>query len=200
MKIIFIGGINGSGKTTVAKKFLRKKNFLVLHGTTELMKILKIPINNYELLQKTNIRKTKKAMIQLFLNLSTFSSYIKKKNIIITGHYVKIFNGKITPFFGRWYKYCNLLIMLYSSPSIILDRIEKDEINKERNRKIFASHFSDRKKKELFLKKAQNISFKIMAKASEEFKIPYYLLKNNDGKIQKTVKCIKNIINDINEI
>lgn len=195
MKIIFLGGINGSGKTTVAEALTKSKQVLALHGTTELMRLLGIPAGDYEILRKTNEETKKEALYQLFRDLSSTAD---DKIVVVTAHYVKVLNGNITPSFGPWYKYCNALVLLRSSPTAILRRIEEDEAAGQRmQRNLFSFRFPNRKDKEEFLANAQALSIEVMMRASKLFQVPSYQIENSDGKLKEAVKKLTDIVENL---
>lgn len=188
MSIIFIGGVNGVGKTSILQKIPNGSSIIKLHGTAELMKWLKISIGDYHKLQNLQREITEKALEEIFYTLAINH---KSETIVITAHYVKIFDGKIEPSYGHWYKYCDALVLIIGNSKEIVGRIINDEDNQQRARNIFGTI----QKKEELIKKAQYLSAKTMLRAARTFDVPFYYIKNTNGKLGKAVEQLALIIN-----
>lgn len=132
-KIVFIGGINGTGKTTVAEELSRKTGYPFFEGSSELMKELGLKAGDYDLLRKIPEREKKLALERMFERISKLPEHDR---IIVTGHFVKIVNGKVTKYKGPWLSFCAYLIHISSNPNIISERITKDEEVGKKLRKL----------------------------------------------------------------
>jgi len=193
MKIIFLGGINGSGKTTVIQKLREIKSIEVFHGTVELMKLLGIASGDYNALRRMSDDIVNEVWYNFFHNLSSLGQ--ANEVAIVTAHYVKIFNGEIQPSYGPWYKYCRCLIFLWSPASSILRRILRDEeLGKRKNRALFGECFLTFKEQEKFLERAQILSVAVMRQVSSLFQVPCCQIKNLDSKIERTIEELCYII------
>lgn len=132
-KIIFIGGINGTGKSTVGKELSKSTGIPFYEGSTELMKELGLDQGDYNLLRKVTEREKKMAIENIFRRINNLPDIEKA---IITGHFVKIVNGKVTKYNGPWLDFCSHLIHVSSNPSLISNRIINDSQQGVKVRKI----------------------------------------------------------------
>ncbi|OGZ37922.1 MAG: hypothetical protein A3A94_03185 [Candidatus Portnoybacteria bacterium RIFCSPLOWO2_01_FULL_43_11] len=192
MNLFFVGGINGVGKTSIVKKLSKTVPIQELHGTTELMKWLGIAVGDYDTLRKIPENLKEKALEEFFCDLAADHS---KRITMVTAHYVKIFNGRITPSYGPWYNYCDALILIISPPESILRRIINDETSEKRTkRSLFGTELATRQKQVKFLENAQLMSVKIMEQAAQVTKIPCFSIENIDGQLLNSVKQLAQII------
>lgn len=193
MNLFFIGGVNGVGKTSVIKRVADKsQKVLIIDGAKELMKKLGIE-NNYDKLRKIPDELINKSLIDLFISLSRKSD---KRKALFAGHYIKILNGKISPSFGQWYKYCKALFFLNGDPKDIVRRISCDELNRKRiNRSIFSTDQISFNERVSFIKKAQNISRDMAMITAKIFDKSFYVLENKEGFLGNTSDDLLEIIN-----
>ena len=184
MSLIYLGGINGVGKTTIAQETAKRFPTLrILHGATELMKSLGVSVGDYDSLRKISEEVKGQAAEEIFRNLATESQNADR---MVVAHYVKILNGIITPNYGLWYGYCQRLVLVVSPPEEILDRINSDANSGRRvQRNLFGARHPTRQKRVKFLERAQRVSNQVMRKAAEEFHIPSFRVENLNG--EKTV-------------
>lgn len=193
MSLIYLGGINGVGKTTIAQEV--SKEFLtlrILHGATELMKLLGICAGDYDLLRKMSEKVKSQAVEEIFRNVAIES---QNSDIIVVAHYVKILNGMITPSYGLWYGHCQKLVLVVGPPEDILDRISFDEKSGQKvQRNLFGVRSSTRREQVGFLEKAQHTSSRVMRKAAKDFHIPSFYLGNLNGKKTLAVSELVRII------
>lgn len=185
--IIFIGGINGAGKSTVAKRLSEELSIPFYEGSKCLMNELGIINDDYESLRKANEAQKKKALYDVFQKINLKNS---DKKAIITGHFVKIIDGRITKYEGRWFNFCFCLIHISSKPEIILKRIDKDHQERLKKRSLFAKN----KDRGLFLKNAQIKSIKCLQGIVKKYKVRGINI-NNDDEINNTIKYICENVN-----
>ncbi len=192
MGLLFLGGVNGVGKTSIAQALRKRLSVRVLDGSSELMKWLGIADGDYVKLRILPKKVKERALTDLFCALSKESGV---ETTIVTAHYVKVFNGKIAPSYGLWYSYCRVLILLIGNPESIVRRILYDElINKRINRSLFSNEQRSLREKIDFIKRAQLMSTEVMLKASESFRIPSHHIENIDGMPQKAPEQLAQII------
>lgn len=190
MAVIFLGGVSGVGKSSVAQNFTEKLPVLALNGSSELMRYLGLPPGDYDQLRKLPNEIKEKSLADLFIDLAN-----KIETVVITGHYVKVLGGHITPSYGRWYQYCRTLVHISSSPQSIFRRIVYDEMNYRRTgRNLFGVEHVSIQERVQFIETAQLSSIKIMERAAQEFTIPSFCVENRDGKLFDTVEKIVRII------
>jgi len=192
MSLIYLGGINGSGKTTVAQVVSRRlPNLHIVHGSRELMRQLNLSENDYKTLRSIPEKIKEEAFIELLQNLKSKNS---NRTIIVTAHYVKILEGRITPSLGDWYGYFDKLILVTGSSREIFNRIIVDQISNRRTGRDLFGGLEEEEDKIEFLQKAQNTSRQVVEQVFKEFKIPYFLLLNPDGKMDLAVDQLINIL------
>lgn len=184
--IIFIGGINGTGKTLVAKKFAETMKLPFYDGSNELMKELKIKNGDYKKLRNLSEKDKRNALKRVFDRLSKSHS---NSFLVITGHYVKVLNNKISKYDGEWFDKCKCLIHIKTKPKIILKRITMDENQGIRNRKMFNSKVGCLD----FIKFAQKMSQENFLKFSNKYdSIPLTIENNTD--VNSAISAICNSI------
>lgn len=195
MSLIYIGGINGVGKTTIVNELAKiTPHTRVFHGSAELMKALGLSIGDYDSLRKIPDNIKACAIEKIFRDLSESSHYT---NTIIVAHYIKILNGEISPNYGPWYLYCQKLVLITSSPEEILDRINSDESSEVRvERNLFGLAYSYQDQKLAFLKKAQDVSRQMMMDVSKDFSLPSFIVENTDGSRRDVVSRLIQIIQE----
>ena len=192
MSIIFLGGINGVGKTSVAQELCKRINIRALHGTTELMKSLGIAPGDYATLQNLPEVVKEQAFEDVFHSLV---GRRKKDITLVTGHYAKILQGEIIPSYGGWYGCCDILVVLVSSPHEILYRITDDESSGKRiARNVFGESIVAPPERMAFLENAQHMSIKVMKRASKEFRIPSFRIKNTNHQLFNAVGRLAQMI------
>lgn len=182
--IIFIGGINGSGKSFLGKKISAHLNIPFYDGSNLLIKELGFQKNDYKSLRDTSEFRKKKALRNIFKRINN-----KNKISLITGHFAKIVNGKVTKYNGEWFKYCFCLLHIISNPKIIYSRIKADEKNGKKIRKVFSKNY---KNDISFINFAQNKSLKSFEGIARNQKIKSILIKNNNKSMSKIKKFVKN--------
>lgn len=193
MGLFFIGGINGVGKTSITNSLAgRCSKIKVLSGTEELMERLGIEKGGYEQLRRIPEEEKSEAFAELFLDLK--KSYQRNDIVLVTGHYVKILNGRITPSFGPWYGVCTAAILVASEPNMILKRILRDELEGSRaDRGLFKTD-SSMEEKVRCLNNAQILSSKILTCAKREYKIPGFRIENPEGQLHHAVKKLISVV------
>ena len=190
----FVGGINGSGKSTVLKKIASKdERFEVIHGSKYLMECLGIEEGDYETLRSTPDNVKEKAKEQMAKEISSRKN--SDKVILFDAHYIKIHEGKIdSAVKGNWIALFEKLFLIKSDPKTILSRIESDP----RDRKLFSSHCSTEKEKVVFLSKCSDRTLSVMKEAGKKFGVPSFTIENKEGSIDKCVEDFLNINKIIN--
>lgn len=185
--VIFIGGINGSGKTTIAKGLSKKMRISYFDSSKMLMRELKLKEDDYYNLRRLSEKQKKKALLEVFQK----TSLANKGKIIMTGHFVKVLNGKITRYKGSWFKFCSDIIHILSKPELINQRIVDDENSGSRKRIIFRKS----QNKDLnFISNALNKSFVSFQEITEKYKVNAFSV-NNDGSLESIIKDICEKIN-----
>lgn len=180
--IIFLGGINGSGKSTVAGEVSKRTGLPFFEGSKELMRELELQEEDYIELRKMSEKKKKEAFERVFRRISEMSA---DKKAIITGHFVKVLNGEITKFSGPWFNFCSDLFHITSEPRVILDRIKKDEMSGTKHRAVEG----DAENPEKFITEAQIESLKCLQEAVQQYCSVAHVVDNNKD-LSKTISEI----------
>lgn len=194
-KIYFAGGINGVGKSSVLKEVCRiNPKFRIFNGSRALMKRLKIS-NNYKLLESLN--NNLKNKVQEKLMLGTILKWKKKRqHLIVDAHFYFFKKGKPINVVGKWISKFDGLFLIYSSPSEILKRIQKDEKSLKRLRDIFPDNcgFSQKINN---IKKYLKLETDLCKKISSKYSIPFFMINNQKGELKYSSKeILKNIDNE----
>ncbi len=180
--IVFIGGINGSGKTTILNILKTRTNIPCFEGSHNMMKMLGIE-TNYDLLRNFSHEQKNNAQVESFKNISESSD-----RAIATSHFVKVWNGVVTESVGDWYDYCKVFVHVNVNPADILKRIHSE--NRERN--LFAADDISDAEKIRFLTQAQERSLDVARRVSKEYGTPLVIIEN--GSLDQAVEQILNIL------
>ncbi len=186
MNLVFLGGVNGVGKTSIAREFVKEPSVHVLDGSAKLMEWLGVTNGDYDKLRGLPEKMKEKALTDLFYTLAKESD---RETTIVTGHYVKVLDGKITTSYGPWYQYCSTLALVVGNSELIVHRILCDDVSKKRtNRSLFGNKQTSLREQIDFIENAQIMSTKVMTKAARTFGVPSYHIKNIEGELQNASK------------
>lgn len=189
MSLIFLGGLNGVGKSTITEKASQNCSLKAVRGSERLMKELGFSAGEYEKLREISTEKKQRTTEKIFVELETKA---EDEDLIVSAHYIKVVRGDVTPSRGPWYGHCDKLILVVASPEEILDRINLDEnTGKRTQRSLFGSRTAREEKLKL-LKQAQELSREVFQEKAEELEVPTLLVRNPEERIKKTTdKVIK---------
>ena len=192
MGLVFIGGVNGSGKTALAEELGRSLPVRSLHGTTELMARLGIPAGDYASLRAASERVKERVFEALLRELKESS---QREIVLVTGHYVKVLGGRIEPSYGPWYGHCVSLALVLGRPGTILRRVVADEAE---GRRVQRDLFGDLRPEERadFLRKAQRMSVEVMRRASGEFGVSGVFVRNAEGGLAAAAKRLALVLGE----
>ncbi len=191
MRVIFLGGVNGAGKTSLVGALGPRDGLRVLHGTTLLMDHLGIP-RNYEALWALPTDRVEAAFTEVFRDLQAAED---SRCAIVTGHYVRVLGGRIEPSFGSWYGFSTELVLVTSRASDLLRRVLVDEARGTRTgRNLFGSAPFTTDEQAAFLARAQQCSADVMQRAGVEFNRRCYTISNNNGQLHVALGKLMDII------
>lgn len=194
-KFIFIGGINGVGKTSVIKTFSKKqRNRSLVFGSAFFMDWLGIKKGEYEALQKVPDKKALaelNEMVNYLVKKKKFDKYVSY--VFIDGHFLNIRNGIAKKWVGKWFALMNGMVLMISSPTDILKRIENDMKKKNRKRNIFFGT-ETYKEKIKFIVKWNKMSENIIIELGRRYHIPIKIINNKGNNISKAVDQLTNFI------
>lgn len=193
MSLIYLGGINGVGKTTIAQEVSKRFPAMrILHGSVALMELLGVSEGDYDSLRKISKKAKHQAVEKIFRSLATESP---DRDILVVVHYVTILNGIITPSHKSWYSRYQKLVLIVSPPEKILNRISSDKNSDRRaGRSLFGVRPSTRQEQVMLLERAQRTSEQVMMKAAEDFHLPYFHLENPNGKKTAVINQLARVI------
>lgn len=198
MKKIFVGGINGCGKSTILDNLYKiKKDVEVVHGSKHFMKWLGIKNGDYKKLESLSTsfknREINKMIRSLFKNPPS-----KAKWIFLDAHYLRIHNGKITKAVGDWISLFDGLFVFVARPEEILRRIDTDIVRKNRSKSMFSENLTEVDKSDRIkeLKKFLMETVEEVKHLSNKFKIPYFIIDNNQP-VERTCKCVVGLLDKL---
>ncbi len=192
MKNIFIiGGVNGTGKSTIGNELSKITGVPFFEGSKVLMQELHIKEGDYDRLRQIPEKIKRKKFSMAVEKLSNDNKYL-----ILSSHYIKILNGEMSEYSGNWFKHCLVNIHVVCTPSTVLNRIKLDEKKFERYRNLF-SRWNNQNEQD-FLEKSQALSIRVFEKVSLQFVIKSVIIDNTTNDIIKNIKPIVSLIkNDI---
>lgn len=196
MALTFIGGINGVGKTSVAELICSLDNrFRVIKGSQVMMQRLGIE-NDYDAFRAMDENVKNAEFINLLNELRD-----AKGSTIVTGHFVKILDGTLSPSLGPWYSICNRIILLTSNPKMILKRIMVDEAQSMRvNRRLFSSYMTSHNLQVAFLHNAQDLSRSVLESIQETASIDTAVFYNQQGNLYDCTAQIISYLSNSSQI
>ena len=190
-KFYFVGGINGSGKSSILKEISQTSGPTVISGSAYFIKWLGLKRGDYK-----TLRSLPDSLV--LRELDKMMKFLIKKptpncdSVIFDAHYLNIREGKAVKWIDDWMGLMNGLFLIRTSPRIILQRFHRDLKTTKRDRNLFSRNASYREKIK-FLSFCNKKSETLIKWLSKKFKIPYFIIDNNDD-IQKAVKKLKNCI------
>ncbi|MDB4983967.1 MAG: hypothetical protein JWM20_146 [Patescibacteria group bacterium] len=168
--LIFLSGINGSGKSTIAKRLSEKTDIPFFEGSKILMKHFGLAAGDYDALRAIPLEDQLKGNVAALKQISQ-----EHEKAIAIGHFMLTIKGTTQPFLGDWFNDCLCLIHLWNDPDVILKRIEDDE----RDRKLFSQLNASLDEKIKFIKETQEKSIECAKQISEQYGIPLIMIKND---------------------
>lgn len=193
-----MGGINGSGKTTVLSSIIaNNKEIGFIKGSEFFMKWLGVKKGDYKKLQSLpdkDVLKRQEEMIRYIINKKTFGK--SKKIVIIDAHFINIRNGKAQEWVGDRISIMDVLLLIKANPADILRRIELDEKESVRNRNIFPV-CADRKRKINLIKIFTGKNEHIFKKYARMYNKQNAIFLNKNGQSAKTAKRINKFLESI---
>lgn len=133
--LYLITGINGVGKSTFINELINTtEGFDVIQGSAELMKALKLRIGDYEKLRDFDNKTKNNILKRIILNANKKYGDSLSKHAVMDAHILNIKNGKITQVMDNsMIRMFTAVIYLYAKTNDILERIEKDNLVRDRS-------------------------------------------------------------------
>ncbi len=191
MAILYLGGVSGAGKSSIAEELPKRIPVTVMNGATELMAFLGLSRGDYGGLQKLPNFVKERGLTDLFRRLALTTS---SSMLVVTGHYVKMLNGQVSPSYGPWYGYCDKLVLVSSPSRVIFERILRDECSGVRSGRNLFGKVASEKEKVGLIEKSQADSGDILNRAVEEFARPGFRIENEEGSLDAAVEQVLDII------
>lgn len=127
----FMGGVNASGKSALAREIGRAKpEFEIIHTGTAIMERLGIAPGDADALRALPAEHKYRENESM---LSELTKAFLGKSALYDSHYLNMIEGEVTPLIsGTWPAYLGSLVLLETHPEILFERIKKDRPIKDR--------------------------------------------------------------------
>jgi adenylate kinase len=126
---VFVGGINGVGKTSVVKAAARELGYEYIHGTSLLMNYLGFD-SDYE-----QLRALKQEERDIALGKCMEELLASKDKVIADSHYMGLVRGKVDQVTDAWISGFDAFVLISAPFEDVWSRIEAD--SKHRDRALF---------------------------------------------------------------
>lgn len=193
MALYFIGGVNGVGKSSLCSAVANQSDkYWYINGSSLLMERLGIRDGDYDSLRSCPEKLKSDAMVELLADVRKRTEQSGQIGLYC-GHFVKLYLGKNFSSKGAWFKEVDGLMLVWSTPSAILQRIHLDEKTGRRtNRALFfnSSNFY----KMLCLTRAQLLSYSVAISQARKYHKPLKITFNRQGEFSKSLERFKNSI------
>ncbi|MFM2339509.1 MAG: hypothetical protein RLZZ360_145 [Candidatus Parcubacteria bacterium] len=183
---IYVGGVNGCGKTTVLRELSEITKLHYVHATTDFMDFLDISNDYAELRQiSTNIRdkKFKQYVSDLISN---------QDNFLLDSHYTNLVNGERNQIISDWIKAFDAVILITAPADQLLNRIESGE----KDRALFLESNSTEQKL-VVLQDYQNWENNLFHQYVRKHKLTSIIINNGDGLLKNSISVLKNFLSSV---
>lgn len=193
----FIGGISGVGKSAILNKVAQlDQRFEIVHGSEHFIRWLGLQKGDYNALRslpnKFKNKELDKMMRKLVCGYSgTARCY--RKPLLIDAHYLRIYQGHITLATSTWVSLFYTLFLITADAETVFKRINRDFLKTNKDRKLFPEEANNQEKISL-LEIYHNKTTEAVKKLSYCFRIPYFIVQNEEGMLEQAAKeLIKHI-------
>lgn len=178
---IFLGGVNGVGKTTFITRVQEAMpDVVVVDGTKAFMEWLGIPGDYDKLRAMDNGERNRQRNLFIPATLAKHEG----KDVIFAAHYLNLVNGEVrdvSP--GEWPKSFDILALLTAPAQHIYERIKKES----RDRALFfPGTLSEEEQKAL--KDYIDLTKTKALEVSGQFGIRYVEIDNSNGRLDQAVE------------
>lgn len=184
---IFVGGINGAGKTTICDLAAKELGIKHIKGSSLIMDYLGFP-GDYEKLRAQSPEQQKVAWDMCAETILT-----NKDSFLLDRHYLSLNKGKINLRVGDWINKFDALILITAPIDDILGRIEKDL--EKRDRALFSKNEEENEIKNL--EEHQKSTREEFYRIVESSQKPAIEIINADGKGKEAVSGLVEFLRGI---
>lgn len=187
-RLVFLGGLNGSGKTAVTKVMESNPRITVFYGSKMLMEFL--GCKSYRELDAMP-EKDQITARSRFFNSGLFAD-CKTEIALIDFHYILLRGNSRFELSVEedWAHRIDLFLHIVAEPKLMLERILNDKEDSKRKIQKFKSDYGDYEKQINFY---QEISLKIGSEMVKKLGRPFRVIENN-STIEETMGRMKNIL------
>ena len=187
---VFVGGINGVGKTTTLNMVATSLGMKHIKGSSLMMEYIGFP-GDYEKLRSLSKEQQDKLWSECAEALLSGNF---GDSFLLDAHYLSLNRGKINATVGDWINNFDAIILLSAPIESIWQRITADK--EKRDRALFPEGISEETMKELLREheKVTQTEFEKILKASKK---PGIEIINEDGKQDTTVDKLVEFIGRI---
>ncbi len=182
---IYVGGVNGVGKTTITQEAAKILGMECIRGSYALMEYLGFGHDYTKLRALTQKQRdiANRECSEFLLN--------SKDNFIMDGHYLGLVHGKVDRVTDSWINGYDALILIEAPFEDVWDRIAADE--KTRDRALFpTSHDEDNKK--TMLKNYIDQTREEFTRIAELYKKPHIIIQNDHGKQNVAIQAFVDFV------
>jgi adenylate kinase len=177
----FIGGINGTGKTTLISEIVKlRPSYISVQHTKTLMKWLGID-SNYDKLR---------SMDQDYINSKLDPEFVKyllqnniSKTILLDSHFTNLIKGQFFKATEGWIANFDALILVTAPINEIHNRITIDQ----RDRELFPPN-SNLASQLKYLEKYSEVEKMEFLRLTKKYKKPHLIIQNRKNKLQKAIE------------
>lgn len=186
---VFVGGINGAGKTTICDLAAQKLGIKHIKGSALLMDYLG-STGDYE-----KLRALSRAQQEHSWNTcaEALLSDEYKESFLLDAHYLSLNRGKINAKVGDWIKKFDALILISAPIENIVKRIEMDTT--KRDRALFSEKSEENEVKNLH--EHQKVTRDEFLRILEISKKPGIEIINYENKLDKSVSTLVGFLKGI---
>jgi adenylate kinase len=168
--IYYVGGINGTGKSTVLAQLAQMNDFEIVPLTQRLIQFA--GLTGYDELRQRSQVINRRDLAELINGLVVES---ENKNIVLDGHYLNLRRGRVSKVTGSWIGRMTALILITADPAVIYERINQDN----KDRALFGSGLSG----EAAIKRLAQYQLQTIAEfdtLADRYTLPKIVVENND--------------------
>jgi len=191
-KAYFVGGVNGVGKSTFLHELTSKHpEFRVVKGSSMFMDRLGISQGDYDSLRALPEDYKKEESDKMMKELLS-EAPSDDKTLLIDAHYFNYKRGQMVDASGEWMSLLDALFVISGD----IDEVSKRILEDKKDRDLFPESFSEKQKKEL-LGKYLSGTIQKAREISEKYGVPFFIINNESGKIDDTIKSFLSTHNSV---